>query len=125
MNIRYRVTLSQTERDQLTALLNGGKHASRKLKRAQMLAADAGIIDDTIAATLSVSGSTVYRTKRASWRAILSLRRTPRGARKLTGGPAGRHRVLQSPAGTRALDVGPGWSSCEHEDLSYETAPAS
>ena len=43
MNVRYRVDLSQAERDQLSALLSGGRHASRKLKRAQiLLAADAG-----------------------------------------------------------------------------------
>jgi len=30
MNLRYRVELSQTEREQLTALLNGGKHAARR-----------------------------------------------------------------------------------------------
>ena len=35
MNLRYRVELSQTEREQLTALLSGGKHAARRLKRAQ------------------------------------------------------------------------------------------
>ncbi len=65
MNIRYRVELSQTERDQLSALLSGGKHPARKLKRAQiLLAADAGVGDDAIAASISVSGSTVYRTKR-------------------------------------------------------------
>jgi hypothetical protein len=58
MNIRYRVTLTQTEREQLTALLSGGKHPSRKLKRAQvLLAADAGITDDVIAATLMSLGT--------------------------------------------------------------------
>ena len=42
MNVRYRVELSQIERTELRALLSGGKHASRKLKRAQvLLAADA------------------------------------------------------------------------------------
>ena len=35
MNVRYRVELDQSEREQLTALLSGGKHAARKLKRAQ------------------------------------------------------------------------------------------
>src|ERR1700751_889845 len=34
MNVRYRVELNQCERDRLTALLSGGKHAARKLKRA-------------------------------------------------------------------------------------------
>jgi transposase len=65
MNVRYRVELSQTERAELTALLSGGKHAARKLKRAQvLLAAHAGVSDDEIARSVGVSGSTVYRTKR-------------------------------------------------------------
>src|SRR5262252_7807712 len=36
MNVRHRVELSQAERDQLTGLLNGGKHSARKLKRARL-----------------------------------------------------------------------------------------
>ena len=65
MNIRYRVELTQSERDELTALLSGGRHAARRLKRAQiLLAADAGAGDAQIAATVRVSGSTIYRTKR-------------------------------------------------------------
>ena len=50
MNVRYRVELNQSERDQLTTLLSGGKQAARKLKRAQiLLAADAGVSDEEIA----------------------------------------------------------------------------
>ena len=65
MNVRYRVELSQTERAELTALLSAGKHAARKLKRAQiLLAADAGVRDEAIAVSVGVGGSTVYRTKR-------------------------------------------------------------
>jgi hypothetical protein len=65
MNIRYRVELSEAERGALQALLGGGKRAARKLKRAQiLLAADAGVPDETIATSLAVGGSTVYRTKR-------------------------------------------------------------
>ncbi len=37
MNVRYRVELSQAEREQLNEMLSGGKHAARKLKRAQIL----------------------------------------------------------------------------------------
>jgi transposase len=90
MNIRYRVELSQDEREQLTALLSGGKHAARKIKRAQiLLAADAGVGDDTIAASVSVGGSTVYRTKRrfVEGNLELALAEEPRpgAARKLTG----------------------------------------
>jgi hypothetical protein len=53
MNIRYRVDLSEAERTELTTLLNGGKHAARKSKRAQfLLADDAGVNDDVIANSL-------------------------------------------------------------------------
>jgi transposase len=59
------VELSQLEREELDALLRGGSHAARKLKRAQiLLAANEGVSDEVIAATLQVSGSTIYRTKR-------------------------------------------------------------
>ena len=58
MNVRYRVELSQAERDELTAMLSKGKRAVRKLKRAQiLLAADAGRSDEEIACAVAVSGS--------------------------------------------------------------------
>jgi transposase len=64
MNIRYRVTLTAEERQQLQALLTGGQGAVRKIKRAQiLLAADAQSTDDRIARTVGVGTSTVYRTK--------------------------------------------------------------
>jgi transposase len=65
MNIRYRVTLTADERSQLAVLIQGGKAAVRRIKRAQiLLAADAGRTDEAIAASVSVGTSTVYRTKR-------------------------------------------------------------
>jgi len=65
MNIRYRVELSEAERLELQGMLSGGRHAARKLKRAQiLLAADAGVPDEAIAASVAVGGSTVYRIKR-------------------------------------------------------------
>jgi len=65
MNIRYRVELSETERTEIQTMLSGGKHAVRKLKRAQiLLASDAGQSDEAIAASIAVSASTVGRTKR-------------------------------------------------------------
>ena len=64
MNVRYRVELSQTERTELTELLSGGKHAARRLKRAQILLADGGASDEAIATNVGVGNSTVYRTKR-------------------------------------------------------------
>ena len=64
MNIRYRVTLTSEERQQLEALVRGGKGAVRKLKRAQiLLAADARSTDEAIARNVGVGTSTVYRTK--------------------------------------------------------------
>ncbi|HEY5035040.1 MAG TPA: IS630 family transposase [Candidatus Dormibacteraeota bacterium] len=90
MNVRYRVELSQAEREQLRGLLSGGKHAARKLKRAQiLLAGDAGASDEEIATNVSVGGSTVYRTKRrfveGNLEAALSEEPRPGAARKLSG----------------------------------------
>jgi transposase len=90
MNVRYRVELSQAERSELAALLNGGKHAARKLKRAQiLLAADAGASDENIATNVGVGGSTVYRTKRhfvlGNLEAALSEEPRPGADRKLSG----------------------------------------
>lgn len=90
MNVRYRVELSQIERDELTAMLGGGKHAARKLKRAQiLLAADAGSSDEEIARTVSVSLSTVGRIKRrfveGNLERALSEEPRPGAERKLTG----------------------------------------
>src|SRR5215217_7670391 len=90
MTIRYRVDLSEAERSELEALLRGGRHAARTLKRAQiLLAADAGMPDETMAQSLGVGGSTVYRTKRRFVEGNLdkALHEEPRpgAARKLTG----------------------------------------
>jgi transposase len=88
MNVRYRVTLTQYERDRLGALLSGGKRTSRKVKRAQiLLAADAGVNDDQIAASVRVG--TVYRTKQrfveGNLEQALNEQPRPGAERKLTG----------------------------------------
>jgi transposase len=90
MNIRYRVDLSEAERIELEALLRGGRHAARKLKRAQiLLAADSGVPDEAIVQSLGVGGSTVYRTKRrfveGNLDKALSEEPRPGAKRKLTG----------------------------------------
>jgi hypothetical protein len=111
MNIRYRVELSEAERGALQALLSGGKRAARKLKRAQiLLAADAGVPDETIATSLAVGGSTVYRTKRRfvedGLERALDEGPRPGAARKLSGKgrpcwwrPPARARPRVAPAG--------------------------
>ena len=67
-----------------------GKHAARKLKRAQiLLAADSAVGDAVIAASVSVGKSTVYRTKRrfveGNLDLALSEETRPGSGRKLTG----------------------------------------
>lgn len=133
MNIRYRVELSQAERQQLTALLSGGKQAVRKLKRAQiLLAADAGASDADIALSVVVGESTIYRTKRrfveGNLDAALSEEPRPGAERKLSGKqeallvatacstpPEGRARwTLELLAGEMA-------KLTEHDGLSRET----
>ena len=133
MNVRYRVELNQAERNELSALVSGGKHAARKLKRAQiLLAADAGIGDERIASSVGVGGSTVYRTKRrfveGNLERALSEEPRPGAQRKLTGKeeallvatacsspPEGRARwTLELLAGALVRLT-------EHESLSRET----
>src|SRR3954471_15277512 len=102
MTIRYRVDLSEAERSELQTLLRGGRRAARKLKRAQiLLAADAGMPDETIAQSLGVGGSTVYRTKRRFVEGNLdkALHEEPRPGRRSQadrprGSAAGRDRLL-------------------------------
>jgi transposase len=96
------IDLSDEEHAQLTAMLNGGKHATRKIKRAQiLLAADAGVSDDVIASSLSVGGSTVHRTKRRFVQGNLELALSEEvrpGKPQIVGqgdGVAGCHRLLQ------------------------------
>lgn len=90
MNVGYRVELSQLERGELRALVSGGKLPVRRLKRMQiLLAADAGVADEAIAASVQTSGSTIYRTKKRfveiSLEAALSEEPRPGAARKLSG----------------------------------------
>src|SRR5260370_34862767 len=112
MNVRYRVELSQAERDELTRLMSGGKHAARKLTRAQiLLAAAAGASDEEIATTLGVGGSTVYRTKRrfvlGNLEAALSEEPRPGAARKLSGKEEG---LLVAPPCSQAPAAGGAWT---------------
>ncbi|OKO77035.1 transposase [Bradyrhizobium sp. NAS80.1] len=133
MNVRHRVELNQSERAELMHLMSGGKQAARKLKRAQILpAADAGIGDEEIAASVGVGGSTVYRTKRrfveGNLERALSEDARPGAERKLTGKeeallvatacsnpPAGRARW------TLELLAGELVRLTEHASLSRET----
>jgi transposase len=90
MNVRYRVTLSDSEITDLRALLSGGKHPARKLKRAQiLLGAHDGQQDNDIAAHVRVSASTVLRTKarfvEGNLELALAEAKRPGAPRKLSG----------------------------------------
>jgi hypothetical protein len=88
MNVRYRVELSQTEPEELTRLLSGGKHAARKLKLAQILrAADAGARDEDIALSAASAVRRCIGPNGALSKAIWKPHSEPRpGAeRKLSG----------------------------------------
>jgi transposase len=133
MNIRYRVDLTQDERSDLMSLLSGGKHGSRKLKRAQiLLAAAAGASDTEIKRSVGAGGSTVYRTKRrfveAGVAAALSEQPRTGAGRKLTGKeeallvatacsapPAGRKRWTLELLADEMVRL------TEHDELSRET----
>jgi transposase len=133
MNVRYRVTLTQDERNALAALLSGGKQPARKLKRAQiLLAADARVSDEDIALSVGIGGSTVYRTKRrfveGNLERALSEEPRPGAERKLTGKeeallvatacsspPAGRARWTLELLADQMVKL------TEHESVSRET----
>ena len=133
MNVRYRVTLTDDERAELTALVAKGKKSARMLKRAQiLLAADGGESDEAIAANVHVGTSTVFRTKRrfveGSLERALAEEKRPGAKRKLSGTeeallvatvcsapPAGRARwTLELLAGALV-------ALTDHDELSRET----
>jgi transposase len=133
MTIRYRVDLSEVERIELQTLLRGGRHAARTLKRAQiLLAVDAGMPDETMAQSLGLGGSTVYRTKRRFVEGNLdqALHEEPRpgATRKLS---AQEEALLVATACARPPEGRARWTVellageivrlTEHESLSRET----
>ena len=133
MNLRYRVELDNEERSALTAMLSGGKQAARKLKRAQvLLAAGRGLDDAAIGAAVGVSGSTVYRVKRAfvveGFEAALEEEPRPGAKRKLlakeeallvatacSNPPQGRARWTLELLADKLVEL------TDHQDLSRET----
>ena len=104
----------EAERAQLTAMLSGGKHAARKIKRAQiLLAADAGVGDEEIARSRlgrrldGVSDQAALRGRQSgpgAERGGASGRRAQ--AVRQGDGAAGRDRLLQPAGGSQALDAG-------------------
>lgn len=86
---RYRVTLTDEERERLGALTRKGKASARTVRRAQtLLLADDGRADEAIAAALHSGLSTVARTRQRfveeGLEAALTDRPRPGPAPKLT-----------------------------------------
>ena len=64
MVIKYRVDLTEEEREHLLALIGKGKHGARTLARARiLLKADEGMKDEDVAAALNVGYATVGRVR--------------------------------------------------------------
>jgi transposase len=80
--LRYEVRLTKAERQTLRALVRGGTNAARTIKRAQiLLAAHAGMADETIARSIGVSESTTVRVRRRFVREGLDAALTERARR--------------------------------------------
>ncbi|MGI9336737.1 MAG: IS630 family transposase [Gammaproteobacteria bacterium] len=133
MNVRYIVELSDTELETLNTMLSQGSERVRRLKRAQvLLAAHCGESDETIAKTVSVGTSTVYRTKRrfveGGLEFALSEAPRPGRERKLSGEEEALLVAVACstpPQGsarwTLELLAGELVRRTEHEELSRET----
>ena len=64
MKIKYRVDLTEEEREHLLGLIGKGKHPARTLARARiLLKADEGMGDEDVAAMLNVGYATVGRVR--------------------------------------------------------------
>jgi transposase len=87
---KYRVSLTETEREQLLSVARKGKSSARKVKRSLILCkADEGLKDQEIAEALLVGASTVSRVRQRfveeGLESALSERPRPGQRRKLDG----------------------------------------
>jgi transposase len=87
---KYRVSLTESEREQLSNIARRGKSSAREVKRALILCqADEGLSDEQIAEALLVGASTVSRVRRRfveeGMESALNERPRPGQRRKLDG----------------------------------------
>src|SRR3977135_1849782 len=117
---KYVVTLSNQEREHLTALIHSGHHPAQKLLKARiLLKADAsdggeGWSDSQIAAALETSVDTVARTRQRlveeGFEAALIRKHSPNSARRriFDGAASAAHdRVGAQPFACQQDDLGP------------------
>ena len=63
--IKYRIKLTESEREELKAMLTKGRHVARKLTRARvLLLSDEGKTEDEIVSALGVGVATVQRLRK-------------------------------------------------------------
>ena len=112
---KYKVTLTEEEREGLKKLVNQGKEAARKLTRARIVLlsdeseSSQGWTDGQIATALKVSRSTVERTRQMcveeGIEAALKHKRPYRSRSKVLDGQAEAHLVKlacsEAPAGRK------------------------
>jgi Homeodomain-like domain len=129
---KYIVTLTGEEREQITTLIQTGRHPARKLLKARILlkadASDAGEgwSDSQIAAALETSVDTVARTRQRLVEEGLDAALTPRAfaqlgeethLRRSGGSKVDRVGLFGSPGRTATVDVATvRGKSCRTED---------
>ena len=87
---KYKVELTNAERNQLTSVVRGGRSPARKVKRAlALLRTDQGLSDRRIAEGLAISPATVARVRKRFYEErlenALNERSRPGQKRKLNG----------------------------------------
>ena len=109
---KYRVELTQAERNELNDLVRRGRSPARKVKRAlALLRTDQGLSDRVIAEGLAINPYTVARVrKRFCEEGLVSaLTERPRPAEEeaewKSRGASYRHSVQRAARGTHALDA--------------------
>ena len=128
---KYIVTLSDTEREKLNALIHSGKHPAQKLLKARiLLKADAsdggeGWSDSEIAAALETSVATVARTRQRvveeGLDAALIRKHSPNSARRRIFDGAAEARLI-ALACSKPLIGRARWTLQLHSQAASETA---
>ena len=101
---KYKVELTDAERNQLTGVVRGGRSPARKIKRAlALLRTDQGLSDRQIAEGLAISPATVARKRFCEEGLENALNERPRPGQRRKLGRAEAH--LVAIAATRPKDI--------------------
>lgn len=97
-NSKYKINLTEEEKETLTAIVNKGKHTSKEIARAQvLLLTDRGMKEVEIAQILNICKATVNNTKRRYWQeGMLIVKEKPK---------SGRPKILDGPMQARLIAI--------------------